>query len=77
MTFLFLNYLRGAEAFAQVIPLNDLDTARVFFDLNKAIENRENVLRLDLSKQKLIDFPEEIFQLQKRGRKIGNFIVLA
>ncbi|MFM2201405.1 MAG: hypothetical protein RL040_605, partial [Bacteroidota bacterium] len=65
VTFLFLNYLRCAEAFAQVMPLNDLDTARVFFDLNKAIENKENALRLDLSKQKLIDFPEEIFQLTK------------
>ncbi len=48
---------------AQTIPWSNLDTARVYTSLKSALENREQVLRLDLSRQQLYDFPPEIFQL--------------
>ncbi len=48
---------------AQVLSANDLDTAKVYTSLAKALENPAAVLRLDLSKQKLPTFPEEIFSL--------------
>ena len=61
--FLFLNCLLVASADAQVILSNDLDTARVYHDLNRALRSKEEVLRLDLSRLKLDTFPQEIFQL--------------
>lgn len=61
--FLAVLVLLPAAAFAQIIPWKDLDTARVYTDLNIALENRDHVLRLDLSRQKLSVFPNEIFQL--------------
>ena len=61
--FLSAVVLLPSAACAQMIPWKDLDTARVFTDLKIALENREHVLRLDLSRQKLSQFPDEIFQL--------------
>jgi len=61
--FLAVLVLLPGVADAQMIPWKDLDTARVYTDLNIALENRGHVLRLDLSRQKLSVFPNEIFQL--------------
>ena len=59
----FLATLGLSTVRAQVLSLSDLDTARVYTDLAKALQNPGVVLRLDLSKQKLSTFPEEIFTL--------------
>ena len=61
--FIALCALWYTAANAQTIPSSDLDTARVYTNLETAMENRDQVLRLDLSRQKLYDFPPEIFQL--------------
>jgi hypothetical protein len=54
--------LQCTTAYAQLIPVNDLDTAHVYTDLKDALEKRNGVLRLDLSRQKLYEFPTEIFE---------------
>ncbi|NNE55740.1 MAG: leucine-rich repeat domain-containing protein [Flavobacteriales bacterium] len=46
---------------AQLIEYKKLDTARVFTKLDEALLNPTKVYRLDLSRQKLKAFPEEIF----------------
>lgn len=46
---------------AQLLTPEQLDTCRVFRDLNRAIQTPDEVYRLDLSKTKLKDFPKEIF----------------
>jgi leucine-rich repeat protein SHOC2 len=61
--FLAVFVLLPEVADAQMIPWKDLDTARVYTDLQVALANREHVLRLDLSRKKLPVFPNEIFQL--------------
>ena len=60
--FLAVCVLQCTTAYAQLIPANDLDTAHVYTDLKDALENRDRVLRLDLSRQKLSEFPPEIFE---------------
>jgi hypothetical protein len=51
-----------ARLSAQILSERDLDTAFVYTALGKALENPQTVIRLDLSKQKLIAFPEDIFK---------------
>jgi Leucine-rich repeat (LRR) protein len=63
IVFLSLTTASFSTLQAQVLSSKDLDTARVFTSLAKALENPAIVLRLDLSKQKLGLFPEEVFQL--------------
>lgn len=63
ITVFFLAVAGFSIARAQVLSTNDLDTAKVYTSLAKALENPTAVLRLDLSKQKLPTFPEEIFSL--------------
>jgi len=53
----------GHSLNAQLLTLKDLDTAKVYTSLESALQNRELVLRLDLSKQKLMSVPDELFQL--------------
>jgi Leucine-rich repeat (LRR) protein len=45
------------------VPLAALDTMKVYHSLEEALQFPEKVYRLDLSKQKLGDFPMEILQL--------------
>jgi len=55
--------IRFSILHTQVLSSKDLDTARVYTSLVKAMENPSVVLRLDLSKQRLGSFPEELFSL--------------
>jgi len=48
---------------AQTYTGVDLDTCRVYTDLNLALKNPNKVYRLKLSKKKLTSFPEEIYKL--------------
>ena len=48
---------------AQVLPSDELDRVGVYTNLSSALKNPEEVYALDLSKQKLTEFPREIFQL--------------
>ena len=59
----FLAAVGLSKVQAQVLSASDLDTARVYTSLSRALQNPTAVLRLDLSKQKLSTFPEEIFGL--------------
>lgn len=47
----------------QVLSADELDTVTIYTDLREALKSPENVYALDLSKQKLNDFPREIFKL--------------
>lgn len=47
---------------AQVLPCNELDTMPVYTNLQEALKNPKTVYRLDLTKQKLKEFPREIYQ---------------
>jgi Leucine-rich repeat (LRR) protein len=49
------------QADAQLIAFKDLDTAKVFTSIEAAMQHREFVYRLDLSKQKLMGIPDEVF----------------
>lgn len=49
---------------AQTLDSIALDTAKTFKTLNSALKNKEEAYILDLSKNKLSDFPMEIFQLK-------------
>jgi hypothetical protein len=46
---------------AQLIEYEQLDTCKVYHSLEEAMLNPSIVYRLDLSKQKLKEFPKEIF----------------
>ena len=48
---------------SQVLSADELDTVTVYADLQEALNHPENVYALDLSKQKLNDFPRGIFKL--------------
>jgi len=47
---------------AQILPLKELDTTHVFTNIHEAMQSPAEVIRLDLSKQKLIDFPVAVFE---------------
>jgi Leucine-rich repeat (LRR) protein len=70
--FLAVCALQCTTVYAQLIPVNDLDTARVYTDLKDALEKRNGVLRLDLSRQKLSEFPPEIFEFTNLQELILN-----
>jgi Leucine-rich repeat (LRR) protein len=55
--------LMATATHAQVLSPESLDTMKVYYDLNQALQNPQNVFRLDLSKKKLKDIPPEVFQL--------------
>ena len=59
LTFTCINYRAGA----QLLTYKDLDTAKIYTSMEAALQNREVVYRLDLSKQKLMGVPDEVFQL--------------
>lgn len=59
MTFL----ASGVLSHAQLIDYAKLDTARVYSSLEEALVNPSLVFRLDLSKKKLKEFPQEVFML--------------
>ncbi|MFM7233118.1 MAG: leucine-rich repeat domain-containing protein [Flavobacteriales bacterium] len=47
----------------QLLSLKDLDTAKVYTSIQSALVHPESVFRLDLSKQKWMGLPDELFQL--------------
>ncbi len=49
---------------AQLYSADELDTLTVYSDLNVALKNPDIVYSLDLSKQKLTEFPREIFRFK-------------
>lgn len=49
---------------AQLLSKEQLDTCRVYTSLEQAIRHPERVYILDLSKQKIKDFPKEILQFK-------------
>jgi Leucine-rich repeat (LRR) protein len=57
---------------SQVLSTKDLDTARVFTNLDQALLNPDAVLRLDLSKQKLSSIPDDVFRLHNLQELILN-----
>jgi len=57
--FLFLLFYAGNNAYAQE---TDVDTTPVYKDLASALRHPLEVIKLDLSKQKLSVFPVEIYQ---------------
>ena len=57
---LFLTVFTGS---AQVISANELDTVTIYTDLREALKSPENIYALDLSKQKLNEFPRDLFKL--------------
>lgn len=62
LLFLFILITTGNSSFSQLIDYELLDTAQVFESLEEALENPLKVYRLDLTKNKLKSFPEEILQ---------------
>ena len=48
---------------AQVFSSEDLDTVNVYNNLLAALKNPQSIFALDLSKQKMTEFPREIFKL--------------
>jgi Leucine-rich repeat (LRR) protein len=60
---LLLALFLGTISSAQVLSKEALDSMVVFRNLDDALASPDRVFRLDLSKQKLIEFPEEILQL--------------
>lgn len=63
---LFVICIVGMSQFnwAQTIPYADLDTAKVYTDIEKALENPEIVCRLDLTRKRLKEVPEDILQFK-------------
>ncbi len=63
--FLFVSilWLTAFVSKAQLIDYNQLDTAKVFRSLDEAMKKPLMVYRLDLTRNKLQEFPEEIFEL--------------
>lgn len=51
-------------AMAQRVAYESLDTVAVFKSLHEATPNQDQVIRLDLSKQRFLEFPEEIFTMK-------------
>lgn len=49
---------------AQEVPYADLDTAKVYSDIAKALENPDYVYRLNLTRKRLKEVPEEILQFK-------------
>lgn len=49
--------------FSQMLTPEQVDTCKVFQDLDKALEYPGKVYRLDLTRQRLKSFPEEVLQL--------------
>lgn len=47
---------------AQLLSAEQLDTAKVYHSIESALRNPKSVYRIDLSKQKLKAFPEELIQ---------------
>jgi Leucine-rich repeat (LRR) protein len=57
----------GARAYSQTVPLLDslsLDTTTAYTDLNLALKNPDQVIKLVLRKQKLKAVPKEILQFK-------------
>lgn len=54
----------GGFAHAQLLPQIALDSVRTFRSLNRALQHPDSVYRLDLSKQKLKEVPEEVRQFK-------------
>ncbi|MDZ4750507.1 MAG: leucine-rich repeat domain-containing protein [Flavobacteriales bacterium] len=61
--FLVLMLAVGHVSRAQLISFDYLDTCKVYESIDEALISPTSVYRLDLSKQKLKEFPVEIFQL--------------
>jgi Leucine-rich repeat (LRR) protein len=51
-----------AWASAQLLTPEQLDTAKVYYSIQSALANPKAVYRINLSKQKLKQFPEELIQ---------------
>lgn len=58
--FIYFFLCIGLFANAQLLSEDELDTIVIYTDLNNALKNPDNVYGLDLSKQKLTNFPKEI-----------------
>lgn len=64
----FIALTSGAEA--QLVAIEKLDSLPVFKSLDAALKNPDQVYRLDLSKQKLKEFPKEIFRFKNLNELI-------
>lgn len=54
----------GGGLLAQLLPQTTLDTVRTFRSLERALQHPDSVYRLDLSRQKLKQVPEEVRQFK-------------
>jgi len=62
--FLFCGRLFSQEGGGELLDSTQLEEAYTYMDLKEALEHPDMVIRLELRKQKLKDFPKEIFKFK-------------
>jgi hypothetical protein len=73
IVFIFLGLISVASS-GQLLSLEALDTTKVFRSIESALINPNEVYRLDLSKQKLEEFPKEVFEFKNFIIEMQNFL---
>lgn len=68
IVFFFL--LSFGHSVGQLIEFEKLDTARVYKSLKEAMQNPVHVHRLDLTRERLREFPSEVYQFQNLNELI-------
>ncbi|MDZ4823237.1 MAG: hypothetical protein SH856_07245 [Flavobacteriales bacterium] len=59
---IFIALLSSVSSHAQLLSADELDSTFVYSSLEEALQNPQVVYRLNLTKHKLKDFPQDIFQ---------------
>ena len=62
----------AARTHAQNYSLKQLDTTKVFFSIENGLQDPEQVIRLDLTRERLKDFPAEILQFTNLQELVLN-----
>lgn len=60
------------QGIAQAVPYVQLDSLKMYTDLDKALANANEVFRLDLSKKKLKEIPSEVYSFTNLQELILN-----